>query len=134
MRWTLSDDRGAMRVVTITKLLVVMVILGVCGYDTFAIMATRVHTEDDAQNAAYAASSTWNSTKNINEAYQSAVAAVAGKPCEKVLTQGFSIDPDGTAHLTVTCTAHTLVVDKIGPLKHWIYAAEHGDSNSQDSA
>jgi hypothetical protein len=126
---TSGNDRGAMQLVTITRLFVILAIVGVLGYDGFAVMSVHVTAENDAQNAAYAASQAWHSNQNLEVAYQAAEQSVAGKH-ETVLTHGFSVDPDGTIHLQVTKTAHTLVFSRIGPLKHLTVVTEKGDANS----
>lgn len=123
-----------MRVMTMTKLFVGLAVLGVAGYDTVACMADHTKTEDQAQDAAYAASENWVNTKNIYDAYDAAVASLKSENPQDVLNkQTFTIDPDGTVHLQVTRTAKTLVFSKIGFLKHYTVATEKGDDNAFDS-
>jgi hypothetical protein len=129
MMRTIGNDRGAVRLVTLSRLVVILAILGVIGYDGFSIMSSHVATENDAQTAAYAASQAWHNTPNIDLAYEAAVDSLAGKD-DTVLTQDFTVDPDGTVHLLVRHTAHTLVVQRIGALKHLGVTTEHGDANS----
>jgi hypothetical protein len=130
-----NNDRGAMAVMTVTKLVAAMAVLGVGGYDTVACMADHAKTEDQAQDAAYAASQSWLNTKNIYDAFAAAQATLkAENPDDKLIRSSFSIDPDGTAHLQVTRTADTLVIGHIGFLKHYTVATEHGDANSFDSS
>ncbi len=127
---TSGKDRGAARLQTITVLVVVLAIVGVFAYDGVSVMASRVSTENDAQTAAYAASSAWHShPTNIDLAYQAAVAAVAGKH-ETVLTRDFTVDPDGTVHLTLRRPVSTLVFHRIGALRKYTVTVEHGDGNS----
>lgn len=126
----LRDDRGALRLVTITRLLVILAIVGILGYDTFAVMSCHVSTENDAQNAAYAASEAWhNNNQNIELAYEAARAAITN-PNETVLTSNFTVDPDGTVHLIVQRTAKTIVFGHLSFLHSWVVADEHGDANS----
>jgi hypothetical protein len=122
-------DEGALRLKTMTGLVAFLGIAGIFGYDGFSVMSNNVQTENDAQDAAYAASQDWHLHGNIQLAYQAAVLSLAGKG-EKVLTQGFSVDPDGTIHLLVRHTAHTIVYAHIGPLKHLTVTTQHGDANS----
>jgi hypothetical protein len=126
---TSGKDRGAMRVQSITLLVVVMAIVGVLAYDGVSVMASRVSTETDAQNAAYAASSAWHNHGNVDTAYQAAEAYVAGKN-ETVLTTNFSVANDGTVTLTLRRTVHTLVFRRIGALKHYGVTLESASSNS----
>lgn len=118
-----------MRLVTIGRLVAVLGVIGVFGYDGFAIMSNHVATENDAQDAAYAASESWHNEPNITLAYQAAEQAVAGKG-DTVLTQGFTVDQDGTIHLVLRHTVHTVVFSRIGPLKHLTVTTERGDANS----
>jgi hypothetical protein len=118
-----------MRLITITRLVIVLAVVGVFGFDGFAIMANHVATENDAQTAAYAASQSWHNHPNLPMAYQAAVASVAGNG-ETVLTQDFTVDPDGTIHLLLRHTAHTVLFSHIGPLRHLTVTTEHGDANS----
>jgi hypothetical protein len=124
-----GDDRGALRLVTISRLVVVLGIVGVLGYDGFSVAANRVSTESDAQSAAYAASDAWHSKPNVDLAYQAAIQSVAGSD-ETVLQRGFTVDADGTVHLLLRNTTHTVVFGHIGPLRHLTVAIEHGDANS----
>jgi hypothetical protein len=126
---TSSNDSGAARLHLITGWLVVLAILGVCVFDGISIMSSRVSTENDAQSAAYAASSAWHNSHSIELAYQAAVTTVAGNG-ETVLTHGFTIDPDGTAHLVLRSHARSILLTHIGPLKHYTITLEHGDANS----
>lgn len=125
----LGDDRGAVRLLTLTRLVVILGIIGVFGYDGFAVMANDVSTENDAQNAAYAASQAWHQNPNLDVAYQAAVQQVSGHG-ERVLTQGFTVDADGTVHLLVRHTAATILFNHIGPLRHLAVTTQHGDANS----
>jgi hypothetical protein len=129
MMRTTGNDRGAVRLVTISRLVVVLAIIGVFGYDGFSVMSNRVSTEDNAQTAAYAASQAWHTTPNLQAAYQAAVASIAGTG-DTVLRKNFSVDPDGNIHLLVRHTAKTVVFRRVGPLRHLTVATEHGDANS----
>jgi hypothetical protein len=124
-----GNDRGAARLATITWLVVVLAIIGVFGYDTVSVMTSRVAAEDDAQTAAYAASQEYHSTQNLDDAYQAAVTSIAGKG-DTVLTHHFVVDTDGTVHLLVRRPVRTLVFKRIGPLRKYTVALEHGDANS----
>jgi hypothetical protein len=126
---TTGSDSGAARLHTITVWLVVLAIFGVAAFDAISVMASRVSTENDAQSAAYAASSAWHNSHSIEMAYQAAVTTVAGNG-ETVLTKSFSIDADGTAHLVLRSRVHSILLNDIGPLKKYTITLEHGDANS----
>jgi hypothetical protein len=126
---TSGRDRGAARMITITWLVVVLGVVGIFVFDGVSIMSTRVSTEDDAQNAAFAASSEWHIKPNVEDAYLAAQNSLSGKG-EKVLTRGFSISNDGTVHLLVRRTANTVVLGRIKAFRHLTIAVESGDANS----
>jgi hypothetical protein len=129
MMRTTGNDRGAVKVATVTRLVAILGVLGVFGFDGFSVMANHVATENDAQTAAYAASQAWHNSPSLDGAYAAAVTSLAGTG-DTVLTQDFSVDPDGTIHLLVEHTAHTVVISHIGPLRHLAVTTEHGDANS----
>jgi hypothetical protein len=126
---TIGTDRGAVRLTTMTWLIVVLAIVGVFGYDGASVMSNNISTENNAQTAAFAASESWHHTPNLTAAYQAAVTSIANTS-DKVLTRDFSVDPDGTIHLLVRHTAETVVFSRVGPLRHLDVAIEHGDANS----
>jgi hypothetical protein len=130
MRRNARDDRGAVRMATTFWLAAMIAVIGVVGFNAASIMSSRVSTENDAQTAAYAASQAWHTTpNNLDNAYQAAVTAVAGKG-EKVLTKGFVVDPDGTVHLVLRSQAKSILLTHIGSLRHLTVTIEHGDANS----
>jgi hypothetical protein len=118
-----------MRMITLTRIVVIFAVVGVFGYDGFALMANHVSTENDAQTAAYAASQSWHNDPSLPTAYQAAVASVAGNG-DTVLTHDFTVDSDGTIHLLVRHTAHTILFSHVGALRHLTVTTEHGDANS----
>jgi hypothetical protein len=124
-----GNDRGAARLITITRVVVLFAIVGVFAFDGVAVVSNNVTTENDAQTAAYAASQSWHNIPNIALAYQAAETSLAGKD-DTVLKTDFSADTDGTVHLMVRHTIHTVVFGRVGFLKHLTVATEHGDANS----
>jgi Flp pilus assembly protein TadG len=126
---TIGNDRGAARLATMAWVFVVLAIVGVCAFDAVSIMSSRVSVENDAQTAAYAASDNWHTSHNIDDAYQAAVTSIAGKG-ETVLTKHFTIDSDGTVHLMLRAHAKSVLLDRIGSLRHLTVTVEHGDANS----
>jgi hypothetical protein len=129
---TSGRDRGAVRLATMTWLVVVLGVVGIFAFDAVSVMSTRVSAQNDAQNAAYAASSEWHNSNhhNVEAAYQAAVASLAGKKTERVLPRDFTIASDGTVHLLLRATARTIVFGHIGALRHLTVAVESGDANS----
>lgn len=130
MKQAIGDDRGAMKVATLGKLVAFVVVVGVLGFDGASLIANHVTTENNAQTAAYAASQAWHADQeNLDAAYQAAEQSIAGSG-DTVLTKDFTADPDGTIHLLVRHQVHTMVFSRIGSLKHLDVTIEHGDANS----
>jgi hypothetical protein len=76
-----GNDRGAFAVPGIVKWAIALAIFGLLGYDTFFTIATHLKTENDAQNAAYAASTAWTDAqgvRNAEVAFQAAVVYLQG--------------------------------------------------------
>src|SRR4051812_25757338 len=118
-----------MRLFTITRVVVLLAVVGVFAFDGVAVASNNITTENDAQTAAFAASQSWHNSPNLLVAYQAAEISLAGKG-DTVLRQGFSVDTNGTIHLSVRHTIHTILFGRIGALKHLTVATEHGDANS----
>jgi hypothetical protein len=125
-----GTDRGAVRVGYVTKLAVVLAIIGVFGYDGVSIFAVHITTSSDASNAADAASANWQQTHNVTLAYDAA-STLAAAHHERVLTCAscFTIAPDNTVHLELRRSAHTLLFSRLGFLKSATVVTEPGNAN-----
>jgi hypothetical protein len=126
---TTGNDRGAARLHVITAWLVVLALIGVCAFDIVSIAAARISTETDAQSAAYAASTAWHASRNIDSAYDAAEFSVQGND-ETVLPHQFTVDPDGTVHLVLRRRARSILLTHISALRHYTVVLEHGDADS----
>ncbi|MGN6472716.1 MAG: hypothetical protein ACTHK4_03580 [Mycobacteriales bacterium] len=140
-----GSDSGALGVSGLVKLAVALGVFGVLGYDTFVTIATHLKAENDAQNAAYAASTAWVNTRldqgdpTAMLAYQAAVQYLSNNTADHVCAgvtdpqcgaKGtFSVDPDGTVHLVVRRQAKTLIFGHLGFMHSLLVAYEHGDAN-----
>lgn len=128
-------DRGDIVVGWLTKIVVVLALLGVVAFDSVAVAVAHVSATDDANTAAMAASDAWVAQRgqhDIQAVYNAAVAAVANKD-ETVLTKGFTVDPDGTVHLQLTKHATTLVLYRLGGLKKYATVTASGEGKSLPS-
>ena len=119
-----------MKTSTTVGWLVIVAIVAVLGLDVYSSVMNRVHTENDAQAAALAASTAYHANaNNLQLAYQAATASIVGKN-ETIPTATFRVDAAGAIYLTVTHTTKTLVFGRIGPLKHLATTTQNGDANS----
>lgn len=114
-------DRGDIVLGWLTRLTVVLAVLGVIGFDLVALGVGRLQAEDHAQAAARAAVRSFSQTQDVQSSYEAALAQVAedAGPSAVVRPEGFTVAPDGAVTLTVEHTAATLLVEKIGPVRSW---------------
>ena len=112
------DDRGDIVLGWLTKLVVVLAVLGVIGFDLISLGTARFQAEDHAQSAVRAASSSYAGSQDLQQAYDAALAEVV-EHGDTIDPQTFTIAPDGTVTLTLHRTAPTMVVEKIAPLREW---------------
>lgn len=101
----------------LTKLVVVLSVLGVLGLDGFAWASARVGAQDSAEQAGRAAASTWQQTKHLQTTYDAALAEVVASG-DTIDTASFTAAPDGAVTLTLRREATTLVLHRIPPLRH----------------
>lgn len=111
-------DRGDIVLGWLTRVVALLGVLGVAGFDAVSLVGTRFAAEDHARTAARAAATAFEQTRVAQTAYDAALG--------EVLTSGDTIDPagftaaqDGSVTLTLRRTAPTLVVDRIPPLRPW---------------
>ena len=112
------DDRGDIVLGWLTKLVASLAVLGVLGFDAVSLVSSRFQAEDHAQSAVRAASESYRSAKNLQQAYEAAVAEVTDAG-DTIAPESFQVAPDGQITLTLRRTAATMVVDRIPPARGW---------------
>lgn len=127
----LRDERGDVVMSWLVKIAVVLGIFGIALFDTISIGTTAVTVSDQGNFAARQASESWLADKDLQATYDAALAAAREEnPANKVATKDFRVDPDGTVHLTLSRTASTLVVRRIGPIKKWAHVSHTAEGLS----
>lgn len=122
-------DGGGIVLGWLTKLAVVMALVGVVLFDGLSIAASRLSIEDQGLKAARAASSQWQRSGDIQLAYDAAVvAAVEANTLNEVLPTTFVAGPDGTVDLDMHREAATLVVHRIGWVADWAFVSTHAEA------
>lgn len=118
-------DRGDIVLGWLTRITVVLALLGVVGFDLVSMGAGRLQAEDDAQSAARAAVTSYKADQDLQRAYEAALAHVAktGAAGSTIAPEGFSVAPDGAVTLTLQHTSPTLVVEKVAPIRSWATAS-----------
>jgi hypothetical protein len=122
-----DDDRGDIVLGWLTKIAVFFALAGLVLFDAISVGTTHVTLSDQASTAAFEASVSWQDQKNVQTAYDVAVQnATDSNALNEVDPDAFRIDPDGTAHVSITRDATTLVLRHIGPIKDWAHITRDG--------
>ncbi len=117
---TSSGDVGGIVLGWLTRLTVVLAVVGLVAFDGISIVSSRLSLEDVGDTAARSASETWERTHDIQAALASAQqTATEANADTTVVPDSLSVDPDGTAHLTVRRVASTIVAHYIPPVRTW---------------
>ena len=115
----MDHDRGDIVVGWLTKLVLVLGLLGLVGFDAAGVGVATVSTQDVANNAAREASETYLSsrdTRSVDAAYDAADVYVTANG-GTLVPESFRVEADGTVFLTVHKSATTLLLYRIGGLK-----------------
>jgi hypothetical protein len=121
----LQRDSGAIVLGWLTKLAVTLGVLGLISFDGVSLVVARFSAADHASSYASEAADTYRATSNVNTAYAAASAAAEAES-ESIPVNAFSVAQDGTVQLTVTHTAHTIWMHKIGFLDRFVTVTEKG--------
>lgn len=120
-----QGERGDIVLGWLTKLVVVLGVLGLVGFDGVSLAQARFQAADRATTAASAAADDYKVNHDLQKAYNAAFATVTGN--DTIETKTFQVAPDGTVTLRLHHQAATLLVGRIGALKHWDDAVETGE-------
>lgn len=112
-----AGERGDVVLGWLTRIVIVLSLLGVIGFDAISVAVAAMTAQDDAAQAAQLASEAYKARGGtVQKAYDAAEAFAEGNG-ETVAAQSFVVDPGGTVHLTLEKTATTLVL-RYTPWKH----------------
>jgi hypothetical protein len=126
----LAHDRGDVILSWLSRVVVVLAITAVIGFDALSIAVAHVSATDDANTAAVAASAAWRTDKGALSPTLLAAQTSAAQHDEIVLPTSLTVERDGTVHLKLQRHATTLVVRHIGPLKSWADVIVKGSGKS----
>lgn len=119
------DDSGLIVLGWITKLVLTMAVLGLVVFDGFSLVAAKFSAADRATTYASAAADTYAHLKDIDKTY-AAIVAQASENGDTVDIKTFTVAPNGQATLTISHTAKTIWLDKVGFLKKYATVTETG--------
>lgn len=116
-------DRGDIVIGWLTRLLVVLAIFGVIAFEAVSLGVAHVRTQDLAAEAAREGSQDYHRNKNVQSAYQVAVAIAAQKQ-GTIEPEEFFVEDDGTVQVTVHREAGSLVLYRFGATRKWLQVEE----------
>jgi hypothetical protein len=125
-------DSGGIVIGWLVRLALVTTLVAVIAFDAISVGISRLNGTDDANSAALAAAQAWQQTHNLQAAVDAAGGAVTN-PHEALVPRSLSIDTDGTVHLELRRQARTLVMYRIGPLRHYTFVVVKGESGPPTS-
>lgn len=110
----------------LTKLAVVLGVLGYLGFDGVALVSSTFTVADHASTYANDAATSYRSTHDIDKTYELIVAEAAANQ-DTVDAQTFRVDANGTAHVTAHHVATTLWMQHIGFLRKYTHVSGKGE-------
>lgn len=113
----------------LTKLAALITLFGLVAFDGIALVKTNFAAADHANTAASAAADVYKGSKNVQSAYDAAVAVVEPSG-DTIDPKTFLVDPtSGHVTLTVVEPATTLWLYRIAPLKKYTLVHATGEGN-----
>lgn len=114
----IDGDRGDIVLGWLTKVTATLAVLGVIGFDAISLGAAQFQAEDHAQTAARAAAESYRADKDVQRAYDAALAEVA-EDGDTLDAEAFTVGTDGAVTLRLRREVPTLLVDRIPPVRDW---------------
>lgn len=126
----MHGERGSIIVGWLTKVALVLTLVGITGFDLISVATTKVGATDDAMHAARAGADAWVSSRgDIQEAYAASL-KYAEKHGGTIDPKDFAVDPDGTVHVKLVKTATTMLFYRNGTTKKWAHVEAEGRARS----
>jgi hypothetical protein len=124
------DDRGSIIVGWLTKVAVILTLVGVVGFDLISVATTKMSAADDATNAARIGSETYIDTRgDVQRAYAASL-RYAEKHGATIEPSDFEVEADGTVHVRIVKTATTIVFYRNSTSKKWAHVVANGDGRA----
>jgi hypothetical protein len=120
----IHGDRGDIVLGWLTRLVVVIGLLGLVGFDGVSLVQARFQAADRATRAAEAASDSYATAKDVQAAFDAAYATTLDG--DVIETKTFTVAPDGTVTLRLHHTATTLLLYRVKALQHYADAVGTG--------
>jgi hypothetical protein len=128
-----SVDRGDIIMGWLSRIVAGTALVAVIAFDGLSIGVAHVSAVDDANSAARAASTAWHDHDHDLQVALVAAQSAAASHGETVVAGSLSIQPDGTAHVTIRRMATTLIVRHVGALRSWTIISATGQGRYFDA-
>ncbi len=123
----MREDRGSVMLAWLTKIVLILGVLGMLAFDGISLVRTEFVVADHANTAAAAAADAYAQTHDVQKAYDAAL-ALAIPQSETIDPKTFTVRPtDGHVLLTLRREAQTLWLYRIGPLKKYLIQSALGE-------
>ncbi len=120
-RSRIEGDLGVIVVGTLAKVLLVLAVVGVVGYDAFSVTTTQLSLRDHAQQAAVVGHDAYRASGNPQAAYAAAL-AYARQNGYTLVRSGFSTGPDHRVTIELRREAPTVIAGHLPRVKDYTIA------------
>jgi hypothetical protein len=104
------SDRGDMVTGWLVRIVVILAVLAVIGYDAITTFQAQITVRDQASSAAVAGYDNYAWSHNVEAAYQAALAdAHSSNPADVIIPADFVVASDGSVTLRLSRPVHTVV-------------------------
>lgn len=124
------EDVGVIVVSTMLKLLLVLGVLGVVGYDSITMSINSLSLKDDAQAAALEGHQVMHDRRDPQAAYN-AVVRFADERGLTVVPQGFSVGANNTVTVELRRDAPVILARYVPRVSSYVVASETASASDQ---
>jgi hypothetical protein len=117
-------DAGDVVIGWLTRVAVIVLVIGLIGFEALSIMVTKIQLGDTATSAGSTALSTYGGSHSVSIAYQQAQ-AVAVADGATIVQKTFRFNVDGSVEFTIRKTANTILVQHLNATSAWAHVKEH---------
>jgi Tfp pilus assembly protein PilV len=125
-----AEDVGIILVSTLTKVLLVLAVLGVAGYDAIAISINAVSLKDEAQAAAQAGHQVLRNGDDAKAAY-TAVMTYAKEHGLTVVPQSFAVSSHHTVTVEVRRDARVIAARYLPRISSYVVATASASASDE---
>jgi hypothetical protein len=105
-----AEDRGDMVVGWLTRVIVVIAVVAIIGFDAIIVVQSQITVRDQASSAATAGLTSYSHDHNVETAYHAALAdAQSANPADTIKPSDFRISTTGVVTVVVSRPVHTLL-------------------------